>query len=52
MKTDDLHRRYMYLPESTWAALYSLAKQHDTNVSSIIKMGLTALGTNNNDKTN
>lgn len=51
MKTDDLERRYMYLPKSAWSALYALAKQHDTNVSSIIKMGLTALGTNNNDKT-
>lgn len=46
-----LERRYMYLPPDLWAKLYSAAKQHDTNISTIIKMSLTALEANKNDQT-
>lgn len=40
-----LERRYMYLNPTTWARLYYLAKEENTNISTIINMSLAALET-------
>lgn len=40
-----LERRYMYLKPTTWVRLYYLAKERNTNISTIINMSLAALET-------